>query len=58
MGKKQSSPRVSTIAARGLDNPASLTLTEIKAVCASVVSQDETKGQARPSSWISRILTR
>lgn len=48
MAKKQSSSRVSAIAARGVRAPSTLTTEEVKAVCASVLAQDETKGQNVP----------
>jgi len=59
MGKKQTSSRVSTIAAKGVRAPSTLTAAEIKTVCASVLSQDETAGQKPP--WYRnpfRYLTR
>ena len=36
---EQTSGRVASIASRGLDNPASLTLDEIRSVCASALTQ-------------------
>ena len=41
---KVTSPEISKIAARGLSKPESLTLAEIRKVCASALAQDETKG--------------
>ena len=45
MVKKQSSSRVSTLASRVLAGTKKPTLTESKALAASVLSQDEKKGQ-------------
>jgi hypothetical protein len=39
MRNEKSSKRIAAIAARGLADPESLTLKEIKAVCGSVVTQ-------------------
>lgn len=44
MPKKQTSAAVSKIAAKGLARPQSLTAEEVRQVCASVLGQDETKG--------------
>lgn len=59
MAKKQSSSAASAIAARGLKAPSKLSTAEIKTLCASVLAQDETKGQ-RPKFWSNPIgyLTR
>jgi hypothetical protein len=45
MPKKQSSPKLSTIAAKGMLHPDKLTNAQIKALSASVLAQDEKKGQ-------------
>ncbi len=45
MAKKETSSRISTIAAKCLMHPDQATHAEIKALAASCLSQDETKGQ-------------
>ncbi len=55
MAKKETSSRISSIAARGAKHPGSLTLKEIKAVCASALSQDETKGQGITKRALKRL---
>lgn len=45
--KKQSTPRVSTLAAKVLSGTKTPTKSEINTLAASVLSQDETKGQKR-----------
>lgn len=45
-GKKQTSDRVSSIAAKGLQGK-KLTAKEIKSLAGSVLSQDETKGKRK-----------
>ncbi len=48
MAKKETSSRISSIAARALDDPGKVTYTEIRSMAASCLSQDETKGQGIP----------
>lgn len=43
----ETSDRISEIAGRGMNDPASLTLDEIRSVCASAVRQDTTKGKRK-----------
>lgn len=45
MAKKQSSSRVSTIASKTLSGAKKPTTREVKSLAASVLSQDEKKGQ-------------
>ncbi len=47
MAKKETSQAVSRIAAKGLKHPDDLTMKEIRKVCASALSQDETKGDEK-----------
>lgn len=49
MPKESTSARVASIAARGMNDPKSLTLAEIKAVCASCVTQYEKAGKKKGS---------
>ena len=44
---RQSSPKVSTLASRVLSGSKKPTTKEIKTLAASVLSQDETKGQGK-----------
>ncbi len=44
---KQTSARLSKIAAKGLRRPERLTLDEIRALCASCLSQDEISREVR-----------
>ena len=48
MAKKQSSSRVSTLASKVLSGSRKPTVREAKSLAASVLSQDETKGQGGP----------
>lgn len=50
MPKKQSSPPVSTLASKVLSGTKKPTLTETRRLAASVLSQDEKKGQGRKGS--------
>jgi hypothetical protein len=47
MAKKQSSPKVSTLASRVLSGAKKPTTTDAKRLAASVLSQDEKKGNRR-----------
>lgn len=47
MAKKQSSPKVSSLASKVLAGDKKPTKTEIKRLAASVLSQDEKKGQKK-----------
>lgn len=46
-GKKQSSPSVSTLASKVLSGQKTATQADAKKLAASVLSQDETKGQGK-----------
>jgi len=43
---KQTSPKISTIAAKTLNGTIKPTTTQVKAMAASLISQDQTRGQA------------
>lgn len=45
--KKQSSPKVSTLAAKVLSGTKKPTTAEVKSLAASVLGQDEIKGQSK-----------
>lgn len=47
MPKKQSSPKISTLASKVLSGEKKPTAADAKKLAASVLSQDETKGQRR-----------
>jgi hypothetical protein len=46
---EQTSARIASIAARGIDHPASLTMEEIQAVCGSVLTQAPNKSETLAS---------